>query len=217
MSVTLYGYWRSLAAFRVRAALNLKSVDYQEISVNLASGEQFEAAFDLLNPQHAVPLLRHDEFEISQSLAILEYIEDQWPTPALLPSNVQDKALVRALALVAIADTHPLIVPRVRGFLNSNWALNEDEQAKWAQHWFAVGNEVIEKILAKGGRAKIYAFGDEITIADIALVSHVIGAILFKVDMSKTPILQSVYSKCMLNAAFANAHPLKQIGAPQTT
>ena len=215
MSVTLYGFWRSLAAYRVRVALNLKGIAFEEIAINLAAGEQYGEAYESLNPQHVVPLLKHDGHEVTQSMAILEYINDIWPTPTLLPGHSFEKAQIRALALVTIADTHPLIVPRVRNFLNSQWNLDESEQTKWAQHWFALGNEAIERSLVKLGKAGTYSFGDEITLADIALASHVIGANLFKVDMSATPILQGIFSNCMCLPAFADAHPLKQAGAPQ--
>jgi len=216
MSVTLYGYWRSLAAYRVRVALNLKGIEYQEIAVDLAAGQQFDAIFDKLNPQHVVPLLIHDGLEISQSMAILEYIDEQWPSPNLLPVHSYDKAKVRALALVTIADTHPLIVPRVRKHLGEHLGLSEDQQFQWARHWFTVGNVAIEKMLIKEARSKTYAFGENLTIADIALVSHAIGATLFKVDMALTPTFEKIGSNCMEIPAFVKAHPLKQAGAPPT-
>lgn len=215
MSVTLYGFWRSLAAYRVRVALNLKGIPFEEVSVNLAGGEQFGEAYSLLNPQHVVPLLKHDDHEVVQSLAILEYMEDIWPSPKLIPSTPLDKAEVRALALITIADTHPLIIPRVRNFLNKEWGLDEAAQTKWAQHWFAKGNEAIENTLIKLGKSKTYSFGDEVTIADIALASHVIGAKLFNVDMSSSPTLNGIFENCMKLSSFADAHPLKQPGAPK--
>ena len=216
MNVTLYGYWRSLATYRVRVALNLKGIDYEEISINLAAGEQFGETYAALNPQHVLPVLNHEGRDITQSMAILEYIEDIWASPKLLPVAAYEKAQIRALALVTIADTHPLIVPRVRNFLNTEWKLDESAQTKWAQHWFTVGNEAIERILVKSGRAKTYSFGNEVSLADIALASHAIGSALFKVDISKTPIFAKIFSNCMLLPAFANAHPLKQEGAPKT-
>jgi maleylacetoacetate isomerase len=214
MKVTLYGYWRSLAAYRVRVALSLKGIPFEEISINLASGEQFGEAYSSINPQHVVPLLKHDGHEIGQSLAILEYIEDIWPNPKLVPSMPIDKAEVRALAMIAIADTHPLIVPRVRNFLNKEWSLDESHQTKWAQHWFSKGNEAIENTLKKFGKSETYSFGNEPTITDIALVSHVIGAKLFGVDMNAAPILSGIFENCMKLDSFSNAHPLKQAGAP---
>jgi maleylacetoacetate isomerase len=214
MKVTLYGYWRSLAAYRVRVALSLKGIPFEEISVNLASGEQFGEAYSSINPQHVVPLLNHDGHEIAQSLAILEYIEDIWPSPKLIPSVPIDKAKVRALALITIADTHPLIIPRVRNFLNTEWGLDESQQTIWAQHWFAKGNEAIDDTLKKLGESGTFSFGNEITIADIALTSHVIGAKLFGVDMSTAPILSGIFENCMKLDSFSKAHPLKQAGAP---
>jgi glutathione S-transferase len=125
-----------------------------------------------------------------------------------------DKAEVRALAMIAIADTHPLIVPRVRNFLNKEWSLDESHQTKWAQHWFSKGNEAIENTLKKFGKSETYSFGNEPTITDIALVSHVIGAKLFGVDMNAAPILSGIFENCMKLDSFSNAHPLKQAGAP---
>ena len=215
MSVTLYGYWRSLAAYRVRVALLLKDVPFGEVSVNLAGGEQFGSPYSSLNPQYVVPLLKHDGHEIMQSLAILEYIDEIWPSPKLIPSAPIYKAEVRALTLITIADTHPLIIPRVRNFLNKEWGLDETEQSKWAQHWFTSGNEAIENTLLKFGKYKAYSFGDEVTIADIALASHVIGAKLFNVNMSSAPILSRIYENCMKINSFSSAHPLKQPGAPK--
>ncbi len=214
MSVTLYGFWRSLAAYRVRVALNLKDIPFEEVSINLAGGEQFGEAYSALNPQHVVPLLKHDGNEVVQSLAILEYIEDIWPSPKLIPSDPLEKAEVKALALITIADTHPLIVPRVRKYLNKEWDLDETQQTKWAQHWFSKGNEAIESTLLKLGKSKTYSLGDEITIADIALASHVIGAKLFSVNMSNSPTLNGIFENCMKIDSFLNAHPLKQAGAP---
>ena len=215
MSVTLYGFWRSLAAYRVRVALNLKGIPFDEVSINLAGGEQFGESYSSLNPQHVVPLLKHDGHKIVQSLAILEYIEDIWPNPRLIPCTPIEKAEVKALALITIADTHPLIVPRVRSFLNKEWGLDETAQTKWAQHWLTKGNEAIENTLIKLGKSKAYSFGDEVTIADIALASHVIGAKLFNVDMGAAPILNAIFENCMQIPSFANAHPLKQSGAPK--
>lgn len=217
MNTTLYGFWRSLATYRVRVALNLKGVPFKEISINLAEGEQFDETYSALNPQHVVPVLKHGDHEITQSLAILEYIEDIWPSPKLIPQSPFEKAEVKALALITIADTHPLIVPRVRKYLNKEWGLDESQQTKWAQHWFSKGNEAIEDTLLKLGKYKTYSFGDEITIADIALTSHVIGAKLFDVNMSCSPILNSIFENCMKIDSFLSAHPLKQAGAPTKT
>lgn len=215
MKPILYSYWRSLATYRVRVALNLKGIDFDEVHIDLAAGEQFSPTYAAINPQHALPLLKHDHHEISQSLAILEYIEEIWPQPALMPNEAGGKAQVRALALATIADTHPLIVPRVRRYLHTEWHLGEKEQNKWAQHWFAMGNEAIERFLIKSGKSKSFAFGDEVTIADIALASHAVGAGLFSVALSHTPIFQKVYTNCMQIPAFAKAHPLKQSDAPK--
>ena len=214
MGITLYGFWRSLATYRVRVALNLKGIPYEEISVDLASGEHLSEKYGLFNPQHVVPLLKHGANEIGQSLAIMEYIEDVWPCPSLIPTDPLDKAKVKALALITIADTHPLIIPRVRNYLNKEWGLDEVQQTQWAQHWFSEGNLAIESSLVKLGLSETYSLGNELTIADIALVSHVIGAKLFSVNMSNSPILNSIFENCMKLDSFSKAHPLKQAGAP---
>ena len=144
MSVILHGYWRSLATFRVRVALHLKGVDFREVTVDLSQGEQFSAAYRRLNPQHVLPLLEHDGRYISQSLAIIEYINDIWPQVPLLPEDAAGRARVRSLAQIAIADVHPLIVPRVRDYLAQEFGLVEAARTKWVRHWFGIGSAAIE-------------------------------------------------------------------------
>jgi maleylacetoacetate isomerase len=216
MSVTLYGYWRSLAAFRVRAALNLKKIAYQEKLIDLSQGEQFSASFHELNPQHVIPLLDHDGRHITQSLAILEYLDDFWPNNPLLPQDPFEKARVRSLAQITIADTHPLIVPRVRRYLNEQYGVNEEQQAEWARHWFTLGSKAIEERLHQDDLSGSFCNGDEISLADIALTSHVIGAKLFQADLSAMPKLMGIVGRCFEIESISNAHPLKQPGAPQS-
>lgn len=148
MAVVLYGYWRSLATFRVRIALNLKGVAYEEILVDLGKGEQFKQPYQSLNPQNVLPLLEHQGLRLSQSLAIAEYIDEIWPEPPLLPAEAAGKARVRALAQIAIADVHPLIVPRLRNFLEQECGLDEATRLKWVRHWFNKGTEAIEARIA---------------------------------------------------------------------
>lgn len=216
MSVTLYGYWRSLAAFRVRAALNLKNIPYEEKLIDLSQGEQFSESFHQLNPQHVIPLLDHDGKHITQSLAILEYLDDNWIEKPLLPKDAFLKARVRSLAQITIADTHPLIVPRVRKYLNESYGADEEQQAAWAKHWFTIGTKAIEDRLNQDELSGLFCNGDEISVADIALTSHVIGAKLFQADLSIAPKLMSIIGRCFEIEAIAKAHPLKQPGAPQS-
>lgn len=214
MSVTLYGYWRSLAAFRVRAALNLKNIPYEEKLIDLSAGEQFSDSFHQLNPQHVIPLLDHDGKHITQSLAILEYIDENWVEKSLLPKDAYLKSRVRSLAQITIADTHPLIVPRVRRYLNETYGADEEQQANWARHWFTLGTKAIEDRLNQDDLSGNFCNGDEISIADIALTSHVIGAKLFQSDLTIAPKLMKIIGRCLEIEAIAKAHPLKQPGAP---
>lgn len=210
MTVVLYGYWRSLASFRVRAALNLKRVRYTETVVDLDGGEQFAQPYHSLNAQHVLPLLEHNGLRLTQSLAIIEYIDDTWPQDSLLPADAAGKARVRALAQITIADVHPLIVPRVRKFLEQECGLDEAARLKWVRHWFSKGSQAIEARLAGDGLSGAYAHGDQVSLADLALVSHVIGARLFQADLSAAPRLEAVVDRCLALAAFAQAHPLAQ-------
>lgn len=214
MTVVLHGYWRSLATFRVRAALNLKGIAYREAIVDLSKGEQFLPAYHSLNPQNALPLLEHDGLRLTQSLAIVEYINDTWPQDSLLPADAAGRARVRSLAQMASADVHPLIVPRVRHYLEQECGLDEAARLKWVRHWFVKGTEAIEARLAGDGLSGEYAHGDKLSMADLALASHVAGARLFQVDLSQAPRLEAIVNRCLKLDAFARAHPLAQPGAP---
>ena len=213
MALVLYGYWRSLATFRVRAALKLKGLDYQENIIDLSQGEQFLPPYHSLNPQNVLPLLDHNGLRLTQSLAIVEYINDTWPQDSLLPPDAAGKSRVRALAQIAIADVHPLIVPRVRNYLEQECGLDEATRLKWIRHWFVKGTEAIEAKLSDG-LAGTYAHGDQLSLADLALASHVVGARLFQVDLSIAPRLEAIVNRCLALEAFASAHPLAQEGAP---
>jgi maleylacetoacetate isomerase len=214
MTVVLYGYWRSLASFRVRAALNLKGVPYREQIVDLTKGEQFQPEYHSLNPQNVLPLLEHDGLRLTQSLAIVEYIDETWAQDSLLPADAAGRARVRSLAQMASADVHPLIVPRVRNYLEQEFGLDEASRLKWVKHWFVKGTEAIEARLASDGQTGKYSHADRVTMADLALVSHVVGARLFQIDLSVAPRLEAIADRCLTLDAIAKAHPLAQPGAP---
>lgn len=214
MPLVLYGFWRSLATFRVRAALNLKGLEYTEIIVDLGRGEQFGDAFHRINPQHVLPALEHDGLLLTQSLPIIEYIDETWRGHPLLPDSTAGRARVRALAQIAIADVHPLIVPRVRGWLETEFGIDEPGRLKWIRHWFDKGTEAIEARLGEAGFGGHYAHGDQVTLADLALVSHVIGARMFQADLTRAPRLAALADRCLALDAFARALPLAQPGAP---
>ena len=213
MALVLYGFWRSLATYRVRAALNVKGIAYEERIVDLGQGEQLQPAYRALNPQGALPLLDHDGLRLTQSLAIMEYLEETWPQVPLLPVDAPGRARVRSLAQVTIADVHPLITPRIREWLEHDYGIDEPGRMRWIRHWFDQGTQVLEARLAEPSTGA-FAHGDEPTIADMALASHVAGAQLFKCNLSAAPRLMRVVERCMQLPAFQRAHPLAQPGAP---
>lgn len=214
MTVVLYGYWRSLATFRVRAALNFKGIAYTENVIDLSKGEQFEERYHRINAQHMLPVLEHDGLRLTQSLPIVEYINDTWPDRPLLPADAAGRARVRALAQITTADVHPLIVPRVRNFLESEFGLDDGARLKWIQHWFRTGSEAIEAGLTVDHLSGTYAHGDRISLADLALVSHVAGARLFQVDLDNAPTLEAIANRCLELDSFASAHTLHQPREP---
>jgi maleylacetoacetate isomerase len=216
MSVTLHGYWRSLATFRVRAALNLKGIAYTEKIVDLSKGEQFSAEFHALNPQHVLPLLEHDGLRLAQSLAIVEYLDEAFPGPSLMPKDAAGRARVRSLSQITAADVHPLIVPRVRNYLESEFGIEEIGRMKWVRNWLMAGSEAIEARLTGDRSTGQFAHGDQVTMADLALASHVVGARLFKVELDTAPTLEAIANRCLAMPAIASAHPLRQPGAPAT-
>ena len=214
----LYGFWRSLATYRVRVALALKGIEVEEVSIDILQGKQFTDEYKALNPQSVVPALVVDQEgpPLFQSLAILEYLEDTAPQPPLLPVDARGRARVRGLALIAVADGHPLIVPRIRAYLEKEMGLDEAARNKWLAHWTSKALEAIEAHLANEKETGRFCHGDEPTMADICLAGQVIAATAyFKCDTSKTPVAMRIYGECMKLPAFANSHPLKQQGAPQ--
>jgi maleylacetoacetate isomerase len=211
----LYGYWRSLATFRVRIALNMKGLPYEETMVNLPKGEQFLTEYKAVNPQSVLPtLFDGDGPPLFQSMAILEYLDETHPEPPLLPSAPKDRARVRALAMIVAADAHPLVIPRIRNYLNKQYGVEEKIAEDWCRHWIGRACEALEANLASDRRTGKFCHGDAPTLADICLTSHIAGANLFKVDMAPYPNCKRIVDNCLAIDAFARAHPLKQPGAP---
>ena len=212
----LYGFWRSLATYRVRVALSLKGVAVDNESIDLLKGKQHTDEYRAVNPQGVVPALVLDDGgpPLFQSLAILEYLEETHPQPPLLPKDPRGRARVRGLALIAAADGHPLVVPRVRTFLEKELKVEEPERNRWLAHWTLRALEAIEGHLAKESETGRFCHGDQVTLADICLASQVIGALAyFNCDTSTVPAVMRVYNACMAIDAFSRAHPLKQQGA----
>jgi maleylacetoacetate isomerase len=212
----LYGFWRSLASYRVRVALAIKGMQAEEISVDLLKGKQNEGDYLAVNPQGVVPALVLDEGgpPLFQSLAILEYLEEVRPQPALLPKDARGRARVRGLALIAAADGHPLVVPRVRNYLEKEMKQDEDARNRWLAHWTMRALEAIEGHLSKEKETGRFCHGDTPTVADICVCSQIIGALAyFNCDTKAMPTAMRIYNQCMEIDAFAKAHPLKQSGA----
>ena len=212
----LFSFWRSLATFRVRIALNLKGITPDEvIDVNLMQGKQREDAFRKINPMMALPALIEDDGTVLfESLAILEYLDETHPNPPLLPKEPKARARVRGLAQIIACDTHPLIVPRVREYLAHEYKVDEAGVLKWGHHWHVEALKALEANLAGSKQTGRYCQGDQITIADICLAGQAAGSTYFKVDLAPFPTVKRIVDTCMQNDAFARAHPMKQPGAP---
>ena len=205
--LTLYTYFRSSAAYRVRIAANLKGIRYRPQFVHLLKGEQHLLAYRMLNPQGLVPVLV-DETALTQSLAIIEYLEEAYPEPPLLPKALKDRAYVRALAAIIACDIHPLNNLRVICYLKE--ILNQDEKARlaWIQHWIQEGLEAFEEHLDRiQGR---FCFGDRPTLADVCLVPQIYNARRFGCDLDNFPRIQAIDQHCLALPAFQQAAPENQ-------
>ncbi|AAN54726.1 maleylacetoacetate isomerase [Shewanella oneidensis MR-1] len=213
----LYGYWRSSAAYRVRIALNLKGVSAEQLSVHLVrdGGEQHKADYIALNPQELVPTLVVDDEQdgdaLTQSLAIIEYLDELYPKTPLLPASALERAHVRAMALTIACEIHPLNNLRVLQYLTQKLTVNEEAKSAWYHHWVATGFTALETQLVRhSGR---YCFGDKVTIADLCLVPQVYNAQRFNVDLTPYPNIMRVWAECNQLPAFADAAPERQADA----
>ena len=211
----LFSFWRSLATYRVRIALNLKNITPDEVvDINLMKGQQREDAFRKVNPMMAIPALVDGEgAALFESLAIIEYLDETHPNPPLLPKDPKARARARGIAQIVACDSHPLVVPRVREHLAHEYKFDEATVTKWAQHWHRAALTALETILQDKATGK-FAQGDSVTIADICLASQGAGANFFKVDIAPFPTFKRIVDSCNQIDAFAKAHPLKQPGAP---
>jgi len=202
---TLFDYYRSSASYRVRIALNLKGIDYDSVSVNLAEGAQKEAEYRAGNPQGFVPMLEIDGQRITQSLAIIDYLEATRPEPPLLPSDPADAAHVRALALTIACDIHPLNNLRVLKYLTGPLGQEEAARDAWYRHWVSEGFAALEAMAA--ARAGRFIFGDTPGLADVCLVPQMYNARRFNVPLEDFPLLVRIDAEASRLEAFAAAHP----------
>ena len=213
--IKMYGFWRSAAAFRVRIALNLKRLVFEEEMIDLDAGQQNTAAYRAVNPQEVVPsVIIDDGPPLYESIAIIEYLDEVYRDPPLLPADPRGRARVRALALIWAADHHPLIVPRVRRYLAETVGLNEPGRTAWIRHWFAEGLRIGEARLAGEPQTGTFCHGEAPGLADLCLMSQAMGARGFGIDLAAYPTSARIMAACLAREAFARALPLRQPGAP---
>jgi maleylacetoacetate isomerase len=206
----LYTYYRSQASFRVRIALNLKGLTHDDTYLHLEKGDQYAADYKAVNPQMVVPTLIDGDAKLFQSLAILEYLDEKYPQPPLLPTDLAARAWVRGFALINIADAHPLVVPRIRHYLLDDLGLSQEQLTAWIRHWVDAGLAAMEALLADHKESGRFCHGDAPTLADIGLITQVTPAKTFGGDLTPHPRVMRVYDTCMAIPAFADAHPSKQ-------
>jgi maleylpyruvate isomerase len=208
----LYSFFRSSASYRVRIALNLKRLSYEQAPIHLrkGGGEQFSGAYKALNPQALVPTLEDDGKVLTQSLAIIEYLEEKHPKPALLPGDPAEKAIVRGMALIIACEVHPIQNLRVLNFIKSSYNQTDEQVNQWAQHWIDLGLSALEQSIVAHSKGGKFCFGDTPTLADICLVPQLGNARRYGCDLSQYPTILSIEKNCMALSAFANAAPEKQ-------
>lgn len=216
----LFAFWRTSATYRVRVALNLKGVVAEERIVDIDAGEHRSDAYLAINPLGAIPALidrgaGQSRAPLTQSLAILEFIEELYPEPAILPPDPHGRARVRSLAAMLAADTHPLITPRVRKYLTSQGGFDDAAWRAWQTHWFTTGLQAVEHRLASEAETGAFCHGETITIADICLASILAVMGIFKIEVPAIPTIERIMRSCEAHPAFAKAAPLAQPGAPR--
>ena len=208
----LYTFFRSSASYRVRIALNLKALNCEQVPIHLrrGGGEQSSATYKAINPQALVPALEDAGRILTQSLAIMEYLEERYPKPPLLPADPADRALVRSMALIIACEVHPIQNLRVLVHLKNNLKQSDDDLNFWARHWIDLGLSAFEQIVVSSPKQSRFCFGDTPTLADICLVPQLANARRFGCDLSVYPTLLQIEKACSALPAFADAAPEKQ-------
>ena len=206
----LHGYFRSSAAFRVRIALNLKGIAYDHTCIHLRKGDQRSAAYLGLNPQALVPTLEDGPHALTQSLAIVEYLDETHSKPPLLPTYPAERARVRALAQIVACDIHPIDNLRVLQYLAKEMKADEAAVGRWFNHWIATGFEGLEATLAKDAATGRFCHGDAPGLADICLVPQVFNSKRYNLDLAPYPTITRIFDACMALPAFDAAQPSKQ-------
>jgi len=208
----LYNYFRSSASFRVRIALALKGLNYEYAPVHLLKdgGQQFAAGFKAMNPAALVPVLDDNGTVLTQSLAIIEYLDETRPQPPLLPNDAAGRARVRALALTVACEIHPLHNLRVLGYLSNTLNVSDEQKNAWYRHWVETGLETLEQMLASDSRTGLCCHGDTPTLADICLVPQIFNAQRFKARLDHVPTVMRIHEHCLTLPAFARSVPALQ-------
>ena len=216
--LTLYSYWRSSAAYRVRIGLALKGLRYDTVPVHLVrnGGEQHAPDYAAANPQKLVPMLVHGQRRMRQSLAILEYLDEVWPEPPLLPATARGRQRVRALSQVVACDIHPLNNLRVVRFLENEWNVPQPERDVWMRHWMVEGLDAFEALLADHPSTAEFCEGHLPTLADCCLVPQLYNARRFGVDLDPYPTIRRIEAACLAHPAFDAARPENQPDAPKS-
>jgi maleylacetoacetate isomerase len=213
----LYTFWRSQAAFRVRIVLGLKGLQTEMIYVDLLKSAQASPEYRKVNPAMLLPaLIDGDGPPLVQSLAIMEYLDEVYPDPPLLPKNPRDRAHVRALAQTVAVDAHPFVVPRVRNYLQHELHLDEPSRMRWLRHWLDTATAVVEEILSRDERTGRFCYGDTPSLADVCLIPHVTSAqMLYGCNFDGYPTMKRIFDMCMKVPAFAAAQPSSQVDVDQ--
>lgn len=211
-----FSFWRSLASFRVRIALNLKNLPAEVVFVDLDSDEHRADAYRGVNPQMALPSLVEDNgTTLFQSLAIIEYLNEKHPEPPLLPSDALGRARVRGLALIVACEGHPLLAPRVRKYLDRELNLRDSQQEAWRRHWTVETLAALEGHLAGSKDTGRFCHGDAPSLADICLVGHVTAAVNQQISLAPHPTVKRIFETAMALPEFARAHPSMQPDTPE--
>lgn len=213
--LTLYTYYRSTAAYRVRIALNYKQIEHHLVPVNLLDAEQLTEEYATINPQMRVPTLLDGDFKLGQSLAILEYLEEKYPDLPLLPEDINQRARVRMISQLVASDIHPLNNVGVLKYLKTHFNQEQSAVNRWYHHWIRKGFDALEKLLFDSDRVKkqLFCVGNTVTLADLCLIPQIYNAFRFEFPMENYPHLLEIYHHCLTLEAFDAARPENQLDA----